>query len=174
VNHIALILIPLLLLGACGSLGSPQQRTTRLLDQRLRDQLAPDIAAGRAVVQDVPDGVQVTLLEPSMFPNDPKGLDVQNSDVRADTIQGLLDPRLMRIQVADTSTLPPNQRDIRVDNVRQYFVANGLGSTLVPPDAAGGAAGAGPAGLAITVGVQCPLPDGYIGYRDGKARPRCE
>jgi len=170
-NRIIVILIPLLLLGACGS---AQQRTTRLLDQRLRDRLAPDIAAGRAVVQDVPDGVRVTLLESSLFPTDAKALDNQASDVRASVVEGLLDPRLMRMQVADTSALPPDQQDIRVDNVRQYFVANWLGSVLVPPDPAGAAAGAAPAGLAITIGVQCPPPDGYIGYRDGKARPRCE
>ena len=73
-------------------------------------------------------------------------------------------------------TLPANQRDTRVRNVEDYFTANGLGSILVPTEAgpagtAPGEAGpvvAGPAGLTITISLQCPPSrDRYIGYRDG-------
>ena len=169
-GRLAVVLSPLFLIGACGP--SPQQRTVRLLDDRLQAQLAPDIAAKRATVQALPDGARVTLLNSSSFPNGPKVLDNQYSDVRANVIEGLLDPALMRVQVADTSALPADQRDTRVLNVKTYFTVNGLGSVLVPAEAA--PAGAGPAGLTITIGVQCPPPDGRAGYSDGQARPMCD
>jgi hypothetical protein len=166
----AVFLGPLLLtLACCGSSG--QQRTTRLLDDRMETQLAPQIKAGRAVVQRLPDGTQVTLLDSSMFPNDPKALDDQVADIRADVIEGLLDPSLMRVSVADTSSLPAYQRDTRVQNVQGYFTAMGLGSVLVPAESAPPAAG--PPGLAITVNVQCPPRNHYVGYRDGMSRPVC-
>jgi hypothetical protein len=115
-GHLAVLLCPLLLIAACGP--SAQQRTTRLLDDRLQTQLAHQIAAGRAVVQQLPDGARVTLLDSSLFPNGPRALDDQVPDIRADVIEGLLDPTLMRVQVADTSTLPADQRDTRVQNVK--------------------------------------------------------
>jgi hypothetical protein len=169
-GRLAIVLSPLVLLAACGP--SPQQRTTRLLDDRLQVQLAPDIAAGRAALRKLPDGAQVTLLDSSLFPNDPKALDNQIPDIRADVIEGLLDPALMRVQVADTATLPADQRDMRVRNVEGYFTANGLGSVLVP--AAAAPASGGPAGLTITIGVQCPPPDRRIGYGEGTSQPMCD
>jgi hypothetical protein len=173
---LAVSLGPLLLtLACCGP--SPQQRTTRLLDDRMQTQLASEINAGRAVVQQLPDGARVTLLDQSLFPNGPKALDDQVPDVRADVIEGLLDPSLMRVAVADTSALPADQRDTRIRNVEDYFTANGLGFVLVPAEAAPGAPGpaaAGPAGLTITVSVQCPPTNHSIGYGDGTAMPVCE
>jgi hypothetical protein len=168
---LAVFLGPLLLtLACCGP--SPQQRTTRLLDDRMQTQLASEIKAGRAAVQRLPDGTQVTLLDRSLFPNGPRALDDQVPDIRADVIEALLDPRLMRVRVADTSPLPADQRDTRVRNVEDYFTVNGLGSVLVPPETAPPAAG--PPGLTIAVSVQCPARDHYVGYRDGTSRPLCE
>jgi hypothetical protein len=168
---LAVSLGPLLLaLACCGP--SPQQRTTRLLDDRMQTQLASNIQAGRAVVQQLPDGTRVTLLDRSLFPNSPKALDDQVPDIRADVIEGLLDPSLMRVKIADTSTLPADQRDTRVRNVEGYFTVNGLESVLVPADTA--PAAGGPPGLTITVSVQCPPPNHYAGYRDGTSRPVCE
>jgi hypothetical protein len=166
----AVLLIPLILLAACAS---GQQQTTRLLQQRLQVSLAPDVAGGRASVQTLPDGALVTLLEPSSFPNDKKALDdATKPDVRANVIQGLLDPSLMRVAVADTSTLPAYRRDTRVANVAQYFTLNGLGGVLVPAGAAPPATG--PAGLAITIVVQCPPRNGRTGYGDGTSKPVCD
>ena len=51
-------------------------------------------------------------------------------------IEALLDPSLMRVAVADTSTLPADQRDTRIRNVEDYFTDNGLGFVLVPAEAA--------------------------------------
>src|ERR1700733_767763 len=108
-DRLAVLLSPLLLMAACGP--SPQQRTTRLLDDRMQTQLAHDIEAGRVAVQQLPDGVRVTLLDSSLFPNDVKALDDQFPVIRANVIEGLLDPTLMRVQVADTSGLPADQRE---------------------------------------------------------------
>ena len=89
---------------------SPQQRTTELAHVRMQTQLASEIKAGRAVVQRLPDGARVTgRVDSSLFPNGPRALDDQVPDIRADVIEAFwLDPSLMRVAVADTSTLPAN------------------------------------------------------------------
>jgi len=175
-NHhglrLAVLLSPLLLLTACGSCGQP--RTAWRLDDRLQAQLAPDVAAGKAVVQPLPDGARVTLLGPSQFPVDEQALTDQQRDVRASVIEGLLDPRLMQIQLADTSALPEYQRDARVRNVAEYFRVNGLGSTLQPTAPQLAASPGAPAGLTISVTLQCPRRRGYAGYGDGRSRPVCD
>lgn len=162
----ALLFTPVLLLGACGS-----QHTAQQLDDRLQAHLAPQVAAGRAVVQPVHSGVRVTLMDLSVYPNDKPTLNDVAADVRADVIEGMLNPTLMQVQVADTSTLPEDQRIVRVSNVQQYFIQNGLELVLSPADQA---AADGPAGLVITINVRCPPSDGIIGYRDGLSRPVCE
>jgi hypothetical protein len=168
-GRLAVLLIPLISLTACAS--GPQQ-TTRLLDHRLQMELATDVAAGRAVVEKVEGGNRVTLLGPASFAADKRALNDQTPDVRANVIQALLDPSLMRVQVTDTSSLPVYQRDTRVANVQRYFTANGLGGVLVPVDAA--PAPAGPAGLVLMISVQCPQSGSFKGYGDGKSRPVCD
>jgi hypothetical protein len=165
--HLAILLSPVILLAACGSSG--QQNTVRLLNDRLQTQMASDIAANRAVVQSLPDGARVMLLEPSLFPNDADALDGRKYDVRASLIEGLLDPDLMRVQVADSSSLPDRQRDARVRNMVQYLVENGLASTLTPPETLQSS----PAGLAVTIRVQCPDRQDGSGYGTGERKPDC-
>ena len=63
--RLAVIVSPLVLVAACGASG--QQLTTGLLDQRMQAQLAPDIVAGSAVLQTLPNGVRVALLDTSLF-----------------------------------------------------------------------------------------------------------
>jgi len=169
------LLCPLVLLAGCGPSG--QQHTTQLLGDRLLAQMTPDIAAGNAVLQPLPDGARVTLLGPSRFPPPDKGLDDQQRDIRAGVVEGLLDPTLMRIEVADTSPLPPDERDARVRNVTSYLRAYGLGSTLQPvapapamPSAQPGA----PPGLTITIGIQCASSHDGLGYGSGRPRPVCD
>lgn len=169
------LLSPLLLVAACAS---AEHHTAQRLDHRLQARLAPDIAAGNVALQPLPDGARVTLLGPSQFPNGVRALDNQQRDIRAGVIEGLLDPSLMRIQVADTSTMPEDQREARVHDVTQYFVDNGLGGTLQPitplqppPPAPAGAA---PAGLTITVGVQCPQRHAEPGYGTRQSKPACD
>ncbi len=171
-HRASIAILPAIFLVACSS---SQHRTARLLDQRLEARLAADVVAGRAVVRQLPDGARVTLLSPSSFPNGPMALDDKNPDIRASIIEGLLDPRLMRIAVADTTTLPDEQRQIRVRNIEAYFADFGLADTVQepPPDTAPGTDTA-LAGLSITVGVQCPKPEGGTGYGSVKSGPVCE
>jgi hypothetical protein len=171
-RRLAVLFSPLLLIAACSS---GQQHTTRLLNQRLQAQLAPVIAAGNVALQPLPDGAQVTLLGPAMFSNRVKTGEDQRPDIRAAVIEGLLDPSLMQIQLADTSNLPDSQRNARIQDVSSYFVAYGLGSTLQPEMAPQGPGGTAPAGLTITINVQCPSrPGWFFGYTDGKAMPVCD
>ena len=170
---VALLLFPGLL-AACGL--SPQSRTARLLDNRLQTRLAQDISGGRAVVQPLADGARVTLLDPSPFPNNPMTLDDRRPDLRPEVIEGMLDPSLMRVQVADTTALPADRRETRVRNVQEYFTDNGLAEVLQPSGlpAATSQAGAAPAGLNITISVYCPPADRTFGYTDGRSKPVCE
>ncbi len=169
-SHV-LLLVPVIALAACAS---PQQRTAQLLEQRLETRLTPDIAAGRAVVQLLPGAARVTLLDTSLFPVGTMALDDKYPDVRANMIEGLLDPRLMRVQVADTSTLRQEQKDARVRNMNDYFIANGLG--LVLDEAEPTQAETPPAGLNVTISVRCQdRSDGSnFGYDSGAANPSCD
>jgi hypothetical protein len=173
-RRLAILLCPPLLLASCGPSG--QQRTTQRLNDRLAVLLAPDVAAGSAVFQPLPDGARVTLLGSSLFPFAENMPGNQAHDVRASVTEALLDPSLMRLQVVDTSALPPDQQDARVGNVARYFVAYGLGPTLLPAPSHAvlppGPPGATPPGLTITIFVQCPPPYGGTGY--GQSRPVCD
>jgi hypothetical protein len=175
-RRFAILLCPLLLLAACGPSG--QQRTTRRLNDRLQEGLAADITAGSAALQPLPKGARVTLLGTSSFPNDVTALAGQYTDIRANVIEGLLDPSLMRVEVTDTSPLPDQQREARVRNVDEYFISNGLGSTLEaapPPQAVPpGPAVAAPPGLTITIGVQCLQRHEGTGYGSGRSMPVCD
>ena len=164
----SIALLPALFVAACGS---ARHRTARLLDQRLEASLAADVAAGTAVVQRLPDGARVTLLSPTSFPNRPLTQDDKSTDIGASVIEGLLDPRLMRVAIADTTTLPDEQRQIRVQNVETYFADFGLADTLQAPPAN---AAPGPAGLTISVAVYCPKYDGEAGDHSGQSEPVCE
>lgn len=161
--------MPVLLLAACGS---GQEHSARVLNQRLQEHLAPQIAAGRAVVQPTEAGAQVTLLDTAPFATGLNAQDDVTPDIRADVIEGLLDPSLMRVQVADTSALPPYQQQARVQEVRDYFTVNALGSVLLPPETP--APGGAPAGLNISISLQCPPPNGRTGYGDGRSLPVCD
>lgn len=173
--RVVAILLGPSLLAACS--GSGEQRTARLLDNRLQSTLAPDIASGRAVLQQTSNGARVTVLDPALFRNTKDVLDNRESDIRANLIEGLLDPALMRIQIADTSTMPDDEREVRVSNVMRYFTAYGLGPTLQPTDplqpAPPSSTGAAVGGLTITIGVQCPHYPHRSFYSDG-ARPSCD
>jgi hypothetical protein len=167
----AVLISPLFLLAACGPSG--QQRTISNLNGRLLYLMGPDLAAGRAVLQPTSDGARVTLLGTSQFPADEKALDNGQLDVRTSVVEGLLDPRLMQIQLADTSSLPDDQRNARLQNVARYFGAFDLATTTQPamPPAP---AGSVPPGLAITISVVCPRQTGGTGYGDGLSHPVCD
>ena len=168
--RLASLLCTLFMAAACAG-PSDQQRAAWQLDHRLQARLSSDIAAGDAIVQTLPDGAQVTLLNHAALPNGVQTVGNSADDGRAQVIQGLLDPRLVRIQLADTSPLPPDQQQARVQDLAQYFTEFRLGPTLqpaAPPQAIPvGPSGAVPAGLTITISVHCP-PDhgGFAGDID--------
>jgi hypothetical protein len=169
--RLAVVLPALLLLAACGP-AREQQRTARLLNDRLDMRLSSDVAANRAFLCPAPDGAQVTLLDASPSPGGPAVSDPNDGSVRAGVIEALLDPSLMRISVADTSSLPPEQKAERIANLEDYFRAMALGDVLRPGDAAQPPA-AGPPGLTLTISVACPHRRDGSGYGDGKRKPGC-
>jgi hypothetical protein len=173
---LAVLISTLLLMTACGSSG--QSGTAQRLERRLETQMAPDIAAHRATVQSLPDGARVTLLDATLFPNNADTLDNRISDPRANIVEALLDPSLLRIQVADSSTLPVNQRDTRVRNVTEYLQVAGLGASVEPTEPAqampSGPVTSVPAGLAVTLTVQCPHRTSRTAYDNGESQPVCD
>ncbi len=179
-----LLLLPLALLAACGS----GHQTAARLDDRLQTSLAPHLAAGRASLQTLPDGARVTLFNPSLFPVNTMALDDKYPDIRADLIEALLDPSLMRVEVTDTTNLPDDQRRQRVDNIRQFFTDNGLAEVLQPANPLGqpqpsqvqiggnhqAQAAAAQPGLTLTIGLYCPHRHDGSGYGDGLSKPVCD
>jgi hypothetical protein len=182
--HLAGLLCPLLLVAACGPSG--EQRAAWELDQRLQARLAPDIAAGNATLQPLPEGAQVTLLGSAQIvpgpitrsPNIVRMPSANGTDMRADVIEALLAPQLMRVQLADTSALPEYERQARLQDLEQFFVAYGLGSVLQPDEGQAvppppGPTGAAPAGLTITISVQCPHLREHAVYDTDHLQPDC-
>jgi hypothetical protein len=146
---------PLLAVAACAS---PGDERVSHLGQRLQVQLAPDIAAGRAGLEQLPDGARVTLPQQALFPVGRAELDDKGRFILASVIEGLLDPGILRIEVAEVPGTPIGLQTAQAQAVRQYFVDYGLGPALQPPaprqDASAGPVAAAPPGLTITVSVQ--------------------
>jgi outer membrane murein-binding lipoprotein Lpp len=152
---VAGLLGPVLLAG-CSRGPTPEQRASAELNTRLRTQLASDLEARRVVVQPLPDGARVTLLDHGMLPTGGVQLNAQQPDVRGDMVQAMLEPSLMRLSLADTSPLPETERAARIDNTTAYLGAFGLGPTIQSATPDPETVAPGPAGLAITLHIQCP------------------
>jgi len=153
---LAALLGPMLLVGACSSSGVG--RSAQGLGQRLQTQLAPDITAGQVVLEQLPDGAQVTLTDQSLFPNGGTELSDQGRYVLASVIEGLLEPRITRVEVAGSSSEGyVGLQAARTRAVTQYFEDYGLGPTLLPAvsqqEMPPGAASSAPQGLTITVRI---------------------
>ncbi len=168
--RLSVVLPALLLLAACGA--TPEQRTARTLNQRLDTGLAKDVAANKVFLRATPNGAQVTLLDASATPGGFAVSDPNEDSVRASVVEALLDPSLMRISVADTSFLPPDQQAERVANLEDYVRTMALGNVLRQASAAQPAPAA-PPGLMLTITVACPHRNGGPGYGDGKRHPGC-
>lgn len=160
----------LLALAACGSGGG--RATANLLNQRLHARLDQDIAQNRVALTPLRDGAQVTFLDPSTVPGGPIPSEPGEGSPRAGMIEAMLDPALMRVNIADSSAAPQYLKDQRIGSMTGYFQAMALGSTVHPEDASAPAA-AGPAGLAVTLRVVCPHRRGGTGYGSGERNPRC-
>jgi hypothetical protein len=144
---------PLLVVVACAS----GNRSVSDLHQRMQLLLAPDIAAGRAGLERLPDGARVTLPQQALFPTGRSELDDKGRFVLASVIQGLLDPGILRIDIALAPGTPVGLQTAQARAVTQYFVDYGLGSSLEPaapqPESPPGSVGEGVPGLTITVNI---------------------
>ena len=152
---LAALLGPMLLVGACTSSGVG--RSAQGLGQRLQTQLAPDLAAGQVTLAQLPDGAQVTLTDQALFPNGGAELDDKGRYVLASVIEGLLEPRITRIEVTGSSDGYVGLQAARTRAVAQYFEDYGLGPTLLPTAAQQemppGSASSAPQGLTITINM---------------------
>ena len=169
-HRLLVLSVPLLFLGACGP--TREQATAGLLNQRLQEQLSAEVTANRVALQPLPTGAKVTFLDTSSTPGGLQVSDPGVGSVRASLIEALLDPSLMRIDVMDTSTLPPEQKAKRTSNLTQYIQSMQLGSTLQPaqpPEAQS----SGPGGMTLTIEVQCPRRNDGSGYDSGARKPAC-
>ncbi len=153
--RLALMVAPMLAFAGCVSFFG---QATQNLGDRLQVQLTKDIAAGRVTLDRLPDGARVTLLEPALYPGGGSELDDTGRGVLNNVIEALLDPRLLRIEVAGSPPAAASVQAARVQGVTQYFKDADLGSALEPsappqggtPDSAGTAS----QGLTITVTIK--------------------
>jgi flagellar motor protein MotB len=148
---LAAIFSPMLLAAACSS--SPVERSAQELGYRLQAHLAPDIAGGGAVLEQLPDGARVTLGEQALFPSGSTELDDKGRYVLASVIEALLAPRLLRIEVAESGTGPVGLQAARAQAVTRYFEEYGLGPALQVSATPSGSVGAAPQELTITVRI---------------------
>jgi hypothetical protein len=137
----------LAMLAACG--GSDEQRATRNLNNRLEALLAPDIAAGQASVQALPDGARVTLMAPSADGKWGVGL-----DSRVSTVQALLNPELLSIGVANNT--PSGTGLVQGLSILDWASVTQVDTATAPPG-----------GIAVTIHVMCPTDEPIDG------RPGC-
>ena len=162
---------PLILLAACAS---DQQRSVDMLNCRLATTLKPEIDDNRVALQPLADGARVTLLDASKLPDDAGALDNRTRDPRASMIEGLLDPTLMKLTVADTGQAAEAERQKRVQSFVQYLEAYRLGPTLQGTEVMPSSA---TTGRADRVGghhqVDCPSRTSWPGYGQGQSDPSC-
>ena len=135
---------------------SSAQQSARVLQQRLQSNLAPQVANHQATIDNFPDGARVTLDEPVLFNSDHADLSTDGGYVIASVTESLLDPRLMQVDVTDTSAGPDDLRNARVRSVQHYVEANQLGPSL-PVETRPQPAVSRPAQtMVVTVRVHCP------------------
>jgi hypothetical protein len=144
------LFVPILFVVACTSSGN---NSAANLGQRMQVLLAPDIAAGRVGLDQLPDGARVTLPEQSLFSPGRGELDDRGRFLLASVIQGLLDPGILRIDVAEPAPSPAYLQGPRTLAVRQYFVDYGLGPALQPASVPPGSGDTAPQNVMITVSI---------------------
>jgi hypothetical protein len=133
-RRLALLLIPLLAVSACTS-DYGRGKVSYDLDNRLNQRLAPDIAAGRVTVNQVDDTTMVALADQSLFTPGRAELNDAGRNVLTGVMQALLNPRLLRIEVAHpVGTLPAARTQV----VQQYFSEANLEATPQPDASANG------------------------------------
>jgi len=154
-GRLALALSPAFLVAACASWCGPN--TAQDLNNRMQVRLAQDIAAGRVALQPLPDGTRVILVDPTLFQGGGAELGDQGRATLGAVVQGLVAPRLLRIDVADGSSVPGGPPGPQAQAVAQFFEEHLLGreeQALDPQSGVqSGPVGTAPQGLTITVSV---------------------
>lgn len=157
----AIRLCPILVVVGCAS---ASHRSAWHLENRLQTRLAPQIAAGQVGVQRLPDGVRVTLSEQSLFPYGSAQLDDRGRYLLASVVQGLLDPRLLRVDVSEQSGTSTFLQQQRVRAVTEFIhhveVAPELLFAALATGMSAGPVASAPQPMAITVTVG-PIPQTY-------------
>jgi len=148
-GRLVALFFPMLFVVACTS----GNNSVANLGQRMQVLLAPDIAAGRVGLEQLPDGARVTIPEQSLFPPGRGELDDRGRFLLASVIQGLLDPGILRVDVAEPAPSPAYLQAPRAGAVRQFFVDYGLGPTLQPAAVPQGSVDTAPQELTISVSV---------------------
>ena len=140
-----------LLAAACTS--SPNAGSVAAgLTQRLDMRLAPELASGQATLQQLPDGARVTLADGVLFPGGGVTLDGKGRYTVASVIQGLLEPSLLRIDIAGASAAPGAVQDLQARTVSAFFENYGIKvSTPSSPVSPYIAPAAPVSGIAITI-----------------------
>jgi hypothetical protein len=139
--RLALLLCPLLAVAACAS---QQASSTQNLNDRLQRRLATDTAAGRVIVEPLPDGARVTLVEQVLYPRGGSTMDDQGINVLTHVVQALLDPSLLQITIAGSPSTPEYLKAARTDAIQQQLAPSVLRDAVQPglvapesPDAPG-------------------------------------
>lgn len=135
-----------LLTAACSSTPGPDVIASHLND-RLNVRLAPDIAAGRAVLEPLPDGARVTLSEAALFPSGAAQMDDKGRYVVARVIEGMVDPRLLQVDIG-------GPRQAQAQTVADFFTEYLAGA--YPQSHFASAEQPGATGVAITMHAAAP------------------
>lgn len=159
-THHLLVAAPLLV-SACGS---GLQNSTEVLGDRLQSRLAMPMQHGEVAITRKPDGASVTLLRPGYGSE----LTEQDQYILASTIEGLIDPTLVEIKVADTQSGPVGYQPLRVQATTAYFRSYAIYSSLAnaaPPGV--------PPGLTVDITIHCPPSHSAWNWGYNEPYPTC-
>jgi flagellar motor protein MotB len=149
-SRLSILLIPAAFASGCSSHPS----TAQLLNHRLETSLAPDIAAGRVSLQQLPNGTRMVFADSSLFAANSANLADGGRYALASAVEGLLDPSVTDVHIADSTPGPLNLQDARTQAVTQYFTQYGLDPMLQSRfplvDAPAVPGSTSPSGLTIT------------------------
>jgi hypothetical protein len=153
----AALLSPAMLLAACAPWGGPRCACSPpVLQARLQARLAPDLASGQASLQSLPDGARVVIPDSALFGDARKTeLDENGRLVLARVIEAMLDPHLMHVQFADSSSASAMVQGERARAAARYFDDSRVGPAYLANVSAPGTmpAGSVPQELTITAGI---------------------
>ena len=114
----AMLLSPLLPIAACAP---GPDNVAEHLNERLQFHLAPQMTTSQAALETFPDGARVTLTDQSLFKPGSAELSDSGRYIIASVIEGLVEPSLLRIELAESPASSPYLRDQRLQTVTQFL-----------------------------------------------------